>query len=129
MRKLTIFILSLILMQACKKPFTPSVNKSDNNRFLVIEGTISGNDSTFIKLSRTKKVATLRTVFPESDAQVTIERDANNIYPLVEKVAGTYNKTPKNKKTTQKNHQHKKTTKKKEYVSDFVIVKNAPAID
>jgi len=116
-------------MQACKKPFTPSVNKSDNNRFLVIEGTISGNDSTFIKLSRTKKVDTLRTVFPESDAQVTIESDANNIYPLVEKVAGTYVCAPLNIDASHKYRLRVKTSDSKEYVSDFVIVKNAPAID
>jgi len=129
MRKLKIFILGLILMQACKKPFTPSVSISGNNRFLVIEGIISGNDSTFIKLSRTKKVDTLRTVFPESSAQVTVESDANETYPLIEKTAGTYACAPLNIDASHKYRLRIKTSDAKEYVSDFVTVKNAPPID
>ncbi|MGZ3778164.1 MAG: DUF4249 domain-containing protein [Mucilaginibacter sp.] len=116
-------------MQACKKPFTPSVGISGNNRFLVIEGIISGNDSTFIKISRTKKVDTLRTVFPESGAQVTVESDANATYPLVEKTNGTYACAPLNIDASHKYRLRIKTSDAKEYVSDFVTVKNAPPID
>jgi len=119
----------LILTQGCKKPFTPSVSISDNNRFLVIEGTITGNDSTFIKLSRTKKVDTLRTVYPESGAQVTVESDANTTYPLIEETAVTYASAPLNIDVSHKYRLRIKTSDGKEYVSDFVTVKNAPPID
>lgn len=119
----------LILTQGCKKPFTPSVSISDNNRFLVIEGTITGNDSTFIKLSRTKKVDTLRTIYPESGAQVTVESDANNIYPLIEETTGTYACAPLNIDISHKYRLRIKTSDGKEYLSDFVTVKNAPPID
>jgi hypothetical protein len=94
-----------------------------------MEGIISGNDSTFIKLSRIKKVDTLRTVFPESNAQVTIESDANNTYPLIEKITGTYACAPLNIDASHKYRLRVKTSDAKEYVSDFVPVKNAPSID
>src|SRR5579863_2645655 len=129
MRKLKIFVLMLILTQSCKKPFTPSISISDNNRFLVIEGIISGNDSTSIKLSRTKKVDTFRTVYAESDARVSIESDANNNYPLIEINPGTYACAPLSLDTLHKYRLRIKTSDNKEYLSDFVPVKNAPPID
>lgn len=129
MGKLKIFVLIIILTQACKKPFTPSVNISDNNKYLVIEGVISGNDSTFIKLSRTKKVDTLRTVFPEPNANLNVEDDAGNSYPLTETSPGTYAAAPLNINSSHKYRLRVKTSDNKEYVSDFVPVKNAPPID
>jgi len=129
MGKLKIFVWIIVLTQACKKPFTPSVNISSNNKYLVIEGVISANDSTFIKLSRTKKVDTLRTFFSESNAQVTIESDANNSYPLTEVSTGTYAAAPLNINSSHKYRLRIKTSDNKEYVSDFVPVKNAPPID
>jgi hypothetical protein len=74
-------------------------------------------------------VDTLRTVFPESGAQVTVESDASNTYPLIEKAAGTYACAPLNIDASRKYRLRVKTSDGKEYVSDFVPVKNAPPID
>ncbi|HZX57119.1 MAG TPA: DUF4249 domain-containing protein, partial [Mucilaginibacter sp.] len=129
MRKLTIFVWIIILTQACKKPFAPNLSASSNTRYLVIEGVISPNDSTLIRLSRTKKVDTLRTIYPEAGATVTIESDANMSYPLTEIRTGTYAAPPLNLDASHKYRLRVKTANSKEYVSDFVPVKNAPPID
>ena len=128
MRKLKIFVWVIFLALACKKPFTPVLNQSPN-RYLVIEGIISGNDSTFIKLSRSKNVDTLRTIITERNAQVTIENDASGSFPLIETKAGTYAAGPLNLDNSHKYRLRIKTTDGKEYLSDFVVLKSAPPID
>jgi len=119
----------LLVAVACKEPFIPNLAASNNIRYLVIEGTISMNDSTLIRLTRTKKVDTLRTVYPESGAAVVIESDANTSYPLSEIRTGVYAAPPLNLDASRKYRLRVKTTDNKEYVSDFVVVKNAPPID
>jgi len=98
-------------------------------RYLVIEGTISMNDSTLIRLTRTKKVDTLRTIYPETNAAVTIETEAGASYQLAEIRAGVYVAAPLNLDASRKYRLRIKTADGKEYVSDLVAVKNAPPID
>jgi hypothetical protein len=120
----------VLIVAACKKAFTPQVISSDNNRYLVIEGVVNtGNDSTFIKISRTQRIDTVHTIQPEANAVVSVESDANSIYKLTEIHAGTYAAAPLNLDAAHKYRLRIKTTANKEYVSDFVAVKNAPAID
>jgi hypothetical protein len=119
----------ILLGAGCKKPFTLPVLISDNNKYLVIEGVISSSDSTFIKLSRTKKVDTLKTIIPENGAHVSVESDANGSYALTEISAGTYAAAPLNLDGAHKYRLRVKTADGKEYASDFVAVKNAPPID
>ncbi|MBS1501040.1 MAG: DUF4249 domain-containing protein [Bacteroidetes bacterium] len=114
---------------SCKEPFSPPGNISTDSRYLVIEGFISMNDSTFIRLSRTKKIDTLRTVFPEAGAQVSIESDANGVFPLAEIKAGTYATPPLNLDPSHKYRVRITTADNRKYVSDFVPVKNSPPID
>ena len=122
--------LSVLVITACKKPFTPTELAVDPHQYLVIEGFInSGNDSTFIHLSRTKKVDTLRTIINESGAVVSVESDQNGTYPLVEQRAGIYASAPLNLDPSHKYRLRIKTTDGKEYLSDFVPVKQTPAID
>ncbi|MGZ3764307.1 MAG: DUF4249 domain-containing protein [Mucilaginibacter sp.] len=113
----------------CKKPFNPPASISADNRYLVIEGVINGNDSTFIKLSRTKKIDTLRTVYPEMNARISVESDANNSFSLTELTSGTYVAPPFNLDPAHKYRLRIKTSDNKEYLSDFVVVKNSPPID
>lgn len=129
MLKKTLAIVCLALsIITCKKPFTPVLHQSDR-RYLVIEGIISENDSTFIRLSRTKKVDTLRTVFAETNAQVTIENNADASYSLTEIRNGTYAIGPLNLDVSHRYRLRIKTSDGKEYLSDFVPIKNAPPID
>jgi hypothetical protein len=128
MRKLTILVWMIFLALACKKPFTPVLNQS-TTRYLVIEGIISGNDSTFIRLSRTRNVDTLRTIIAESNALVSIENDASGSFPLAEVRTGTYAVGPLNLDNSHKYRLRVKTSDGKEYLSDFVQLKSAPPID
>jgi len=130
MKKWCVLFVVILWTFACKKPFSPPASISADGKYLVVEGVVNGNnDSTFIKLSRTKKVDTLRTVYPEDGAQVTVESDANNIYPLIATIPGTYACPPLNLDITHKYRLRIKTADNKEYVSDFVPVKHAPPID
>lgn len=120
----------ILTAAACKKAFTPKEITSDSNRYLVIEGIVnSGADSTFIKLTRTQKIDTIHTIHPETNALVSVESDASNTYSLQETVSGTYAAPALNLDPAHKYRLRIKTTDGKEYLSDFVVVKNAPPID
>jgi hypothetical protein len=122
-----LFIFFIVI--SCKKPFTPEL-VSDNSRYLVIEGVISGSsDSTFIRLSRTKKVDTLRTIYAETGAQLDVESDANATFNLTEIRPGIYAAAPLALDASRKYRLRIKTTDGKQYLSEFIAVKNAPSID
>ena len=129
MRIRIIVLLFALIAFNCKKPFTPTLSNADNSRYLVIEGTISGNDSTFIRLDRTKKVDTLKTITPETGAVVTIESDANSSYTLTEIRSGIYAAPSLGLDASHKYRLRVKTTDNKVYLSDYVPMKNSPPID
>jgi len=129
MKGLSALVCISLLAFSCKKPFTPTLDQSGNNRYLVVEGQITGTDSTFIRLSRTKKVDTSKTILAETNAVVTIESDANITIPLAEIKPGTYAAPPFNLDAAHNYRLRIKTSVGKEYVSDYVPVKNSPSID
>lgn len=129
MKKQLIFACIILLALACKKPFTPVLNQSVGNRYLVIEGVISGNDSTFFRLSRTKGVDTSRTIYSETGAQVNIENNAGVSYPLSEVRTGIYAAGVLNLDASHSYRLRIRTTDGKQYLSDYVPVKNSPPID
>ena len=130
MTKPPILVLIFLIFIGCKKAFTPPNALSNTSKYLVIDGVInSGNDSTFIKLSRTKKFENGIVIDYETGAQVTVEGDANDTYPLTEISPGTYSAAPLNLNNARKYRLRIKTNGGKEYLSDFVVVKNAPPID
>jgi hypothetical protein len=96
---------------------------------LVVEGVITGSDSTIIKVSRTKLIDTSKAVLSETNAQMTIESDANTIIPLSEIKPGIYAAPPFNLDPSHKYRLRIKTADSKEYLSEYVTVKNSPPID
>lgn len=129
MKSLSALLCIALLAVSCKKTFTPTLNQSGNNRYLVVEGEITGTDSTFITLSRTKKIDTSKTRLPEINAILTIENDANGIIPLTEVRPGTYAAPPFILDAAHNYRLRIKTADGKEYLSDYVTVKNSPPID
>jgi len=122
-------LMILIIWNGCKKPYNPQIISVPNN-YLVVEGFInSGADSTIFSLSRTVNLDNKVTVNPELNAQVTIENDQNNIYPLTEAPDGKYFIAGLTLNQTQKYRLRIKTVSSNEYVSDFVPVLNSPPID
>jgi len=130
MRNWQKLLLIAIAFSACKKPFVPPDTLNNTGKYLVIDGVINaGSDSTFIKLSRTKKFENGIVIDHETGAQLTVEGDDNSSYPLIETVPGTYASASLNLGVTHKYRLRIKTTNGKEYLSDFVVVKNSPPID
>ena len=130
--KKAIYLLILVLsaMASCKKPYTPSAVSLPNN-YLVVEGVInSGPDLTTIKLSRTVNLDSAATSNPVLHAVVIVEGDQNNTYTLTEGNIGYYYFTGLNLDNSRKYRLRIKTIdNNREYLSDFVPVKNTPPID
>ncbi len=120
----------IILFTCCRKPYIPPAT-STSNSYLVVEGVInSGNDSTFIKLSKTVKLTSSTTTNPLLGATVTVESDQNASFPLIDaKETGTYSSGPLNLPASQKYRLHIITASGSDYLSDFVAVKPTPPID
>ena len=129
-RRILLFLLIAFVFLSCKKEFTPTGVLTNANKFLVVDGFINtGNDSTFIKLSITKRFDTLNRVTPVTGATIAVENDANSSFSLTEISPGTYAAPPTNLSSKPKYRLRIKTTDNKEYLSDFVAVKNSPPID
>lgn len=123
-------LLVILLIAGCKEPFTPKLSASNNNKYLVIEGVISGgSDSTFIKLSTSKKIDTSAVVNPVTGAHLTVESDANSTFALNEITPGTYAAPPVALDVTHRYRLKISTADNKQYESDLVQVKNSPVID
>src|ERR1700743_110829 len=123
-------LLIVLLFIGCKKAFNPPGALADTNKYLVIDGIInSGSDSTFIRLSRTKKFDTVIVIDHETGAHGSVESEVNPSYPLSEVSPGTYSAAPLNLDNSHKYRLRIKASDNKEYLSDFVAVKNAPAVD
>jgi hypothetical protein len=123
-------LLFLLLLFACKKPYTPAVIAS-NPGYLVVEGVVnSGSDSTTIKLSRTVSLASDSSKnVPETGARIMVESSKNDQYNLTETHAGIYRTSNLNLPTDRTYRLHIFTAANKEYVSDFVENVITPPVD
>lgn len=120
---------AMIAGVGCRKPYAPTI-VATNNSYLVVEGVISpGQDSTFIKLSRTVQVSDKITGNPESGALLSIESDQNASYPLTETSKGNYVSPALNLDNTHMYRLRIKTVNNQQYLSDYIKVLNSPAID
>lgn len=118
----------LLSAAGCKEKFEPAVIAMGTNN-LVAEGLInSGNDTTAVQLSRTTKLADTTILKPETGAQVMVEGEDNTDYLLSEKKAGLYaDQLSLNNNNKYRLRIH--TSNGKDYISDFVPVKQTPPID
>ncbi len=129
LKNIAFIIFASATMSGCKQAYDPPVIAGNNN-YLVVEGLInSGQDSTFIKLSRTVNLSGSVKTKPELYATVTVESDQNNSYSLQEIGNGLYSSANLNLPGTAKYRLRIKTLAGKIYLSDFVAAKNTPGID
>ena len=118
-----------LFFSRCKVPYAPPLQNSAA-RYLVVEGYINGDGVTTIKLSRTRNITWGDTAayINESNANVQVQDNQNNIYPLNNSnngfYTGNYILSASNLYCL-----HITTPDNKEYVSDFVPFKTAPPID
>ena len=118
-----------IAATSCRKQYNPPAISAPNS-YLVVEGVINnGNDSTFIKLSRTVNLSSKVTTNPELHATVTVESDQNAPYPLTEAGKGIYSSEGLHLDNTHKYRLSIKTADNKQYLSDYVPVLDSPPID
>jgi hypothetical protein len=122
------FILLLLLFYTCKTPYTPAPITAVNN-YLVVEGLININDSTFISLSRTVGVMSASTVKPELKATLSIVSNTGSSYPLKEVGNGVYSAPSYNLSAANQYRLMIKTSNGSTYASDFEQTKVTPPID
>lgn len=122
------WFLLMIICWSCKDKYTPKVNNPATG-FLVVEGFINtGNDSTFMNLSRTSGLDSIQ-IFPETGAEVEVQSDQGASYPLAELSGGKYGTGQLPIDAARQYRIHIKTTNGKEYISDLSTVRITPPID
>ena len=124
-----VLYVTVLLLVCCRKPYNPPAITAPNS-YLVVEGIInSGNDSTIIKISKTVQLNGKTTINPLLGANVTVESDQNNSYPLYDVNGnGNYVSAALNLPAAQK-YRLKIQTANGQYVSDMMAVKPTPPID
>lgn len=113
----------------CRKQI-PTQEITGVKNYLVVSGNINPADTSAIYLSRLVSVTdSSQHGKPELNAKLTIEGQQGGSYPLTETGKGNYVAAALNLSTSQNYRLHIKTSDGKEYASDYVPVKNSPAID
>jgi hypothetical protein len=124
------FLLLVIFMVCCRKPYEPSVIKA-NHQFLVFDGVINTgtNAATTLVLSRTRTLYDSAQFDPELSAKATIETEGGPIYSLQEQGKGVYVSANLNLNPALKYRINITSRDGNQYISEFVPVKQTPAID
>ncbi|MFT3746861.1 MAG: DUF4249 domain-containing protein [Agriterribacter sp.] len=124
-----IIIILFFFSVTCKEKYALPKTLTDKN-YLVVEGYINGgNDSTFIRLTRTVSSADTTRIKNESNATVYIEGEGGQSFYLNEINPGTYAGGPFPLEQTQQYRLNISTGNGKSYLSDYVDIKQTPAID
>jgi len=119
----------VLILAECKVPYQPPL-KSSKTHYLVAEGFLNANGKTSIKLSRTRNITPGDTssFINETGATVQIEDENNNTFLLNETGNGNYSANY-NLYSGNNYRLRIRTNDGKEYLSDFVPIKQSPAID
>ena len=122
-------LIAILFFAGCKDPYYPSVN-SAKEHYLVVDGYINSTGVTNIKLTRTRTISKGDTAayINETGAQVFIEDNYGNIYPLYDYGGGNYSANY-NLNADYYYRLHITTSDSKQYVSAFIPCKNSPPID
>ena len=121
--------ITLTLFESCKVPYEPPVN-SARQHYLVVEGYININGLTNITLTRTRTISPGDTAayINETGANVVIEDNQNNLYPLAENGGGNYSSNY----LLDSSHEyrlHITTSDNQNYRSNFVHCQASPPIN
>ncbi|MHA4807135.1 DUF4249 domain-containing protein [Flavitalea flava] len=117
------------LSTGCKQSYAPPAVSTDRS-YLVVEGFIQGGtDTTNIRLSHTFQLSDTSYVTPENNADVQVEGKDNTSFPLYQTGNGNYQIPYLPLQTGVQYRLHIRTSAQKEYVSDYVDIRNSPPID
>jgi Domain of unknown function (DUF4249) len=129
-KPLALLFTSLVILSAgCRKPYIPTISKESVN-YLVVDGVLlGGNDSTIINLTRTRSLTDTLPRIAEPGAQLSVEGEFGEQFPLYEIGDGAYG-TDHLTLTPSANYRLRiSTANGKHYLSDYVPFKPTPAID
>jgi len=128
-RKIVFTAVGLLIFSSCVQIFNPPETTATYN-YLVVDGFINaGNDTTFIRLSRTGPVTDTTQITPEINANLVIEGTDNSRVPLYENNPGIYACVPFNPSNNFQYRLHITTSNGSQYESDYMQPLFAPAID
>lgn len=128
MKKALYLLIGITIIAACKKQI-PVPTTVITSSYLVFDGHIAVGDSSFITLSRTVNIAGNAKANPELGAKVTVEGKDGSSYALTAKNNGSYVCAPLNLSGNQTYRLKIITSNGKQYLSDYVPVKNSPPVD
>jgi hypothetical protein len=120
--------LMMLLVSSCVEPYFPEVMEAPNS-YLVVNGFINGTGPTNIQLLRTQNLADQSPPPTESRAFVAIEAENGEKYRLNEVEQGLYSIDGLSLSIATKYRIFIKTANGKEYASDYVTLKQTPAIE
>ncbi|WP_165768173.1 DUF4249 domain-containing protein [Hymenobacter amundsenii] len=118
----------LLLLGACVQPYEPTILRS-TKPLLVVDGFINGSGITAIRLTRSLKLEEQTGFPPETGALLRIEAASGQQYKLRETMAGTYESAALVLPAGQRYRLHITTRARREYASDFTLLKSTPPLD
>ncbi|PRY12639.1 uncharacterized protein DUF4249 [Pontibacter ummariensis] len=124
----SVFWVLMLLLSSCVEPYEPEVIQARNS-FLVVSGFLNVNGPTTIQLSRTQNLSDQSMPIFEERASVFIEEEQGGQHRLWELGSGTYTISGLDLNVGSKYRLFIRTAAGKEYASDYVAVKQTPAID
>ena len=124
-----LFLLIVLFGGSCVEPYEPAILSQDHH-YLVVEGFLnSGAGSSQVQLSRTTGLTEFNIHEPESQASVFVESEKGGVYYFQENFGGTYILEPLDLDFNDRYRLKVVTADGKEYLSDYVEVKETPPID
>ena len=126
MRAISLYLLLIFILGACRERYGLPIEKSLFNS-LVVEGNILKGDSTVIKLSRTSAVGE-QNLLPEKGATIRVEGDDNTSVTLFESDSGVYKAAPIDLNPSV-HYRLRISSSGKEYESEWTSLINTADID
>jgi hypothetical protein len=122
------FGVMLALTNGCLELYNPPTSKINYN-YLVVDGFLNANDTSFIKLSLTQTLSSDSVPQYVNDAILYIEDDQSNTFPFVRTLSnGSYFLPPQTWNLTA-NYRIHINANGNEYLSDYVPIVQTPPID
>lgn len=121
-------IVLLLSMAGCKDPYDMELRSSDRS-LLVVEGFLNLGATSNFRLSRTISLSEKTQLKPELRAVLTVEGKDNTAAPFAEKGNGSYTADLVHLQVGKEYRLRIRTADGKEYLSDYVTVKDTPPVD
>ena len=129
MRLLGLLLGSLAgLLSGCVDPYTPAAISAPQS-YLVVDGIINLNGVTTVRLTRTRNLSTGAARPVETRATLAIQDEAGTRYALTEQRPGTYTSATLSLPAGRRYQLQLRTAAGRQYASDLVVGKLAPALD